>query len=33
MAALLINGAGVIVLSTADDYREVNGVYGTSAAR
>ena len=28
----MVNGAGVIVLSTADDYREVNGVYGTSAA-
>jgi len=30
-AALLIEGAGVIVLSTADDYREVNGAYGVTA--
>jgi hypothetical protein len=30
-AAIILNGAGVIVLSTADDYREVNGAYGVAA--
>jgi hypothetical protein len=30
--ALQMDGAGVIVLSTANDYREVNGIYGTAAA-
>ena len=27
---MIIDGAGVIVLSTADDYREVNGAYGVA---
>jgi hypothetical protein len=30
-AALVLNGTDVVVLSTADDYREVNLAYGTSA--
>lgn len=30
-AAMIIDGAGVIVLSTVDDYREVNGAYGVAA--
>ncbi|HVN57340.1 MAG TPA: hypothetical protein VMT63_03495, partial [Bacteroidales bacterium] len=30
-AAVIMDGAGVIVLSTADDYREVNGAYGVAA--
>jgi len=30
-AAMILDGAGVIVLSTADDYREVNGAYGVAA--
>ena len=30
-AALLLNGTEVVVLSTADDYREVNLAYGVSA--
>ncbi|NMC40278.1 MAG: HYR domain-containing protein, partial [Bacteroidales bacterium] len=29
--AMILDGAGVIVLSTADDYREVNGAYGLAA--
>ena len=31
-AAIILDGAGVIVLSTADDYREVNGAYGVAAS-
>lgn len=31
-AALVIDGPDVIVLTTADNYREVNAAYGTSAA-
>ncbi|HOK26160.1 MAG TPA: HYR domain-containing protein, partial [Bacteroidales bacterium] len=30
-AAMVLDGAGVVVLSTADDYREVNGAYGVAA--
>ncbi|HOU96140.1 MAG TPA: HYR domain-containing protein, partial [Bacteroidales bacterium] len=29
--AFILDGAGVIVMSTADDYREVNGTYGVAA--
>jgi hypothetical protein len=31
-AALVLNGPEVIVLSTADDYREINAAYGVAAA-
>lgn len=31
-AALVLNGPEVIVLSTADDYKEINAAYGVSAA-
>ncbi len=31
-AALVIDGPDVVVLTTADDYREINAAYGTTAA-
>ncbi|MBP8959116.1 MAG: gliding motility-associated C-terminal domain-containing protein [Bacteroidales bacterium] len=30
-SAVILDGAGVIVMSTADDYREVNGAYSVTA--
>ena len=31
MVLLILDGAGVIVLSTADDFTEVNAAYGLQA--